>query len=464
MAEGAKKILFSVDSKWRDLPSYVLLKGILEKQYGHKVYLVPMGSERYYIPFLKPEMVIFNHLMEKKKSDLAKQLKKINIAIGILPTEGAPISRKAQEVIAGIYHDYKSVDLYFTWNRPMMEIMLEYNVLPDNKLKVTGVPRFDFYRPPANKVLVPKQRLLEKYGLHIKSPVVTLATNFVSARFARSNADYLSKDAENLRITDIANINERIEWCEKEFSTREQVLSIFEKLAESLPDVNFLLKHHPMEDIKFYRDYGVTLKNKGMKNVAIISKEHIWDILNATDILIQRSCTTAAEAWMLNIPTIQLQLSDYYYSPDHLHGNEVVHSYNEAIGKITEYLKGKEIPVTILDNRKKALGKMYFKVDGKSSERCAMYLNEFLISNKFKPEITATVSDVFRLIVYSTKILIRNTLYSLPPIFSAFHNKLGNVDKRVRRRDIRSWERKLNDVVNQYIDLNEKKTCKKYAD
>ena len=140
MTDRKKKILLSVDSKWRDLPAYVLLKGVFEKKYGHRVYIVPMGSERYHIPFYKPDMVIFNHLLEKQKGDLAEELKSKNIAIGILPTEGAPISKKAMKVVAGTYHDYTSVDIHFTWNRDMKELMLQHNVVHENKLCVIGVP------------------------------------------------------------------------------------------------------------------------------------------------------------------------------------------------------------------------------------------------------------------------------------------------------------------------------------
>jgi surface carbohydrate biosynthesis protein len=448
-----QKILFSVDSRWRDLPAYVLLKRVIEKKYGHKVYLLPMGSERYYIPFLKPDIVIFNHLFEKKKEELARQLKGKDIAVCILPTEGAPFTEAPQKVMAGIYHDYSSVDLHFTWNQNIKELMVKHNVLQEDKIKVIGVPRFDLYRHPMNSVFMPKGSLLKKYRLNTSYPVVTLATNFTTAKLAKLSTKHVVQTAENLRINRITHINDRMKWYEKEYLTREEVLSIFGRLAAYFPHVNFMLKHHPMEDVRFYKRFMKQLERKGIKNIALISKEYIWDVLNATDILIQRACTTATEAWSLNMPTIQLQLSDHYYSAEHLQTNDVARSFDETVEVIKDYLKGKEIPTDILNNRQKTLERMFFSMDGRSAERCAMHLDAFLRNRKTGSSLRASLGDVFRLMVYESKIFLRNSFYALPPVFTTLHNKLGYVDKRVRKKDIRFWEKKLRVIVDDYILL-----------
>ena len=60
-------------------------------------------------------------------------------------------------------------------------------------------------------------------------------------------------------------------------------------------------------------------------------QESIWDVLNATDILLQRSCLTGIEAWIMGKPTIELHLNpdDWYYSTEIAGGSDEVFNYEQ---------------------------------------------------------------------------------------------------------------------------------------
>ena len=71
----------------------------------------------------------------------------------------------------------------------------------------------------------------------------------------------------------------------------------------------------------------------------------VWDIWNVTDIELSRSCTTAVESWLLNLPTIELRLSEneWYQSKDFAAGSFSCSKPQEYFDLIDSLLEGKNI-------------------------------------------------------------------------------------------------------------------------
>ena len=198
--------------------------------------------------------------------------------------------------------------------------------MANDKIVVAGVPRFDFYSTPLKSILLTKAEFLGKYGLDSRYPLVTFATNFTQASFHTSNRDFYLHNAKKYgrdkvleeAYGDLGDVPRR------DYISRELFLDAFVTLVRNLPKVNFALKLHPTEDHQFYKDLIRRDLCSSASRVRMIAREYIWDVLNATDIELNRSCTTAIESWLLGKPTIEMQLNpdEYYFSPEFASGSD----------------------------------------------------------------------------------------------------------------------------------------------
>jgi surface carbohydrate biosynthesis protein len=447
------KILIAVDHKWRDLAGHVYA-GLMLKQLGHQVHYVRNNLEKNYISTIKPDLVLMNHLIPPKKQEFAKNLQRQNIRVAILPTEGMPTLSVMRNHMGGKDCDLSGVDLHFVWNEPMADILRENQTLDDDKIVVTGVPRFDFYRKPLNSILLSKSVFLNKYELDSRFPLVTFATNFTQASFHTSNYDFYLKNAQKYGrdkvyeevYGDLGDVPKR------DYISRELFLDAFVTLVRNFPEVNFALKLHPTEDHQFYKDLIRKNLSSSAGRVRIIAHEYIWDVLNATDIELNRSCTTAIESWLLGKPTIEMQLNpdEYYFSPEFASGSDMVRSSDELIEKVSYYLAGGAISRDLMDARDQFLRKWCHSPDGTSTKTLADHIHRLLSDREpiRKPgnELSAdwkrrlyyhllTSGDHFGhdLRVYG----LRNTLNK------NYVDKLGRFDKYFHKRDIAEWEQRL---------------------
>ena len=79
------------------------------------------------------------------------------------------------------------------------------------------------------------------------------------------------------------------------------------KTASLLPNMNFIIKFHPNEDLLF-RSHLVNDFNKN-KNIVVLHKEHdSIDIINASDICITTFSTTGFESILMDKPLIIMNI------------------------------------------------------------------------------------------------------------------------------------------------------------
>ena len=155
-----KRIIISVDHKWRDLPSASFLKILLEKK-GYNVNLVRDSLIKYYIDGHNPHAVVFAHLYDKSRQKLAIDLKRRNIKVFLLPTEGIPTLKTYREFASGLYNDLSGVETQFCWNDEMSNIVGKNKSL--KSVKTVGAPRFDFYFNGLKKVFKSKMRFRKTF-------------------------------------------------------------------------------------------------------------------------------------------------------------------------------------------------------------------------------------------------------------------------------------------------------------
>ena len=447
------KILIAVDHKWRDLAGYVYA-GLLLERLGHRVHFVRNNLEKHYISSIKPDLVLMNHLIPAKKQAFAKFLQRQNIRVVIMPTEGMPTLEGMRSHMGGKHCDLSAVDLHFVWNQPMAEILWENQTLADDKIVVVGVPRFDFYRKPLSSILLTKSAFLKKYELDTRYPLVTFATNFTQASFHTANQDFYLRNAKKYGRDKVIEklYGDLNDVPKRDFMSREIFLDAFVTLVRNFPEVNFVLKLHPTEDHQFYKDLISKNLSASASRVRIIVHEYIWDVLNATDIELNRSCTTAIESWLLGKPTIEMQLNpdEYYFSPEFASGSDMVRSSDELVEKVSYYLSGASVAQNLQQARDQFIRKWCHSPDGNSTKTMVEHIHHLLNDNDYSQNNDDDLPANWKQRIYYSFLTLGDHIghdlrvYGLRNTLTKnYVDKLGRFDKYFHKRDILEWKQRL---------------------
>jgi surface carbohydrate biosynthesis protein len=375
----SRKILLIIPYRARDLEGAALLSYHLEKTYGHEV--IPSNGYGIEEKILKygPDAVIFDHLVWDFKVRQARLAKSLGMKILMVPTEGfhqdleEPTQRAGK--LSGICHE---LDCHFVWGDYVRRGILDLQMAPEDRVHTVGSPRFDFYSEPYLGLMEPRTSFLRRLG--IKNPAAP------TILWATSSA-YASMDVEKVlrRHVGRGNLPERevramLEDC---LVRLREHSAAFLELARRHPDWNFVVKVHPAEWIKPY----VELVRR-LPNLHLAFDAPIREFLYNTDVLLQRGCTTATEAWMLGKPVLELEIGEQQIvvRPEITAGNDVVRSIDEADAALVAYVGGRAVPAEQERARQAVLTDNYFRIDGRSSERCARRINAVVTSPSYTNE------------------------------------------------------------------------------
>ena len=440
------RIMLGVDHKWRDLMSYSHLKLLLEERYGFEVFLIHRGWEPFYLSLVRPDILILEGLFYDKWTVLARELHSMGVKVVILPTEGAPASLPGKLRLAGKQYDYSNVDLFCSWNESIKDLILELGKLPSERIRITGGPRFDFYRPPLHRLVRDRSETLLKHGLRPDRPTVTFATNFCWAGVA---PEVLAHEWK------VSKANETgVEWFEDPYvlavgeeKSRDAMVDAMVKIRKDFGDVNIILRPHPSEDQQFYHRF---LRRTGLKGVAFIYEDFIWNVLNATDVLIVRTSTVSFDAWFCGKPTIEFQIepdrASKTFWKEFGPGSDMVETYDQLREHLTRYLGGGEVPAAMREARQVVLDRYFYKTDGRSSERFGEALRELAEGIPYQPSKDFEIAR--RFLPHGPKVVLGELKgFFHGPLISHLVGKrvdyLGRFDRFIYPEDIRTSLRKM---------------------
>ena len=184
------------------------------------------------------------------------------------------------------------------------------------------------------------------------------------------------------------------------------------------------------------------------ERVVVVVQEYIWDILSVTDIELKRSCTTGIESWILGHPTIEMSLNanEWYYSPEHVVGSDIVTSYNELKNTVLEYLHKKPINKNKQEAREKFLNTWCYKIDGKSTARVVKHILQLELGNSLNVPVNFKSWLMYILLRYGNNYIHDIKIYGIGVFYSNKVDKLGRVDKYFKNSDIRNWKIKLKNI------------------
>ena len=380
-----KKIAIFVDHKIRDLAGMVYLKLLLE-EYGYEV-LVTYIANFDIIGLFRPNLVVIPQsrafITGKWMLDIAK---KINCLVVSIPTEGVIANDDVGMLFGGKLSNLTDpVNINFLWGKGMENALKMAGSACLEKTIVVGNPRFDFYVAPLSSLFLSKTDFCNKYKMDVARPIVLWATGYPYTHRDRNEIVKDLKTTYTDKLIDVDTFIEDINMSQK------LTLEAFIRFASANKNINFIIKPHPFERIDENNIYLKCIQKEGVDNVFIINEEHISNVLNSADLLLHTRSTTSTEAWFLKKPTISLEFVPTELGEHHkslIAGGDIATNYEELESKALHYLHGGEIPESMMEAREKYIFKWFYKIDGKSTQRIANVLNEFLQTHHNDPKST----------------------------------------------------------------------------
>jgi surface carbohydrate biosynthesis protein len=293
-----------VDHPHRDLEGIVLLARALSAR-GAEPALVPMYQQGLEQALLRLDAIVVNYY-RPNNAQAMRHWRAQSLATFVLDTEGGVLSESGHdspEAFAGALKGLKvadGVDGYLFWGERLAGAVAASGALPEERIAVTGCPRFDLCAEPW------RRRLGER-----RADYVLINTNFslinpahARAHPARRSAAGLPPAAREMAVMVAGG------W-DKEYvaslvgdlrAVFARYLAFLVALAASLPGTRFRLRPHPFED------HGVYLEHfSGLANVEVNGEGSVAAAVRGAILMLHLNCGSAIETALLDCVPVQLE-------------------------------------------------------------------------------------------------------------------------------------------------------------
>ena len=356
------RVCLIVDHPLRDLDGLILLGWHLASR-KVEVYLVSM-SNKYEVFFLRPDLVLLNYVRKANKKFVAV-CHEMGIMTGVLDTEGG-VLKDADFVFRSVFKHIDRVDLYCLWGIKQYEALRKVNILPDDAIKVTGCPRFDFCVPPWSNAL-----------LDIPPSLTTRSTVLVNTNFPVIQPRFQSSEREAKELVSDAGfeagyVNNLLLQTK---TARSEVVNTIKQLAPRLPKLMFVIRPHPFEDKSFYEEAF-----KDFPNIEVHQSGPVFPWIKHSIVMLHHNCATAIEAVLMGKEPVHLKWinNPLLDQPSSIEVSLHAHSPSELEGMLKKILNGQQLEVTeeLRVTRHKIIRDWFFSNDGKNAERAANVIFE----------------------------------------------------------------------------------------
>ena len=273
-----------MDNPKREIDGVLLIAYHLVRR-GHEVYIIPMYQQGIDVPLLALDGLIVNYARLNNRSFL-RAAKELGLTVFVLDNEGSVITEKDVKIPTnpshmrdiGV-HDY--IDCYLFWGRNQRDAFASARLLPDDRLHVTGCPRYD--------ICSPRWRGLLDYP---RDGYVLVNTNFSTVN------PLFTKTAGNEKQA-FRSVGWDSDYVDRLFHDLHEVfrryLDTVAELARRNPNRFFVVRPHPFEDAELYeRRYA------GMANVLVDGRGSVFNVIHHAACVLHLNCQTAVETLLLD--------------------------------------------------------------------------------------------------------------------------------------------------------------------
>jgi len=189
----------------------------------------------------------------------------------------------------------RKLDLVFLWGRNQHADILDHIKGIENKLILTGNPRFDVLRPDLREFFSPDASALKrKYGKYI---LINTTFGDVNHFFGRDYNFKILKDAGKL-TTKEQELDQIAREKYKELLLHA-FIDILPPISAHFPAYKIIIRPHPSENFETWRSAA-----KDLPNVMMIHEGDPIPWMLGAEAVIHNSCTTGVQAYLLGRPVI----------------------------------------------------------------------------------------------------------------------------------------------------------------
>jgi len=282
---------YIVDHPRRDLPGAVQFARALLK-YQSDTYLIPLYEQAVDVPLLPLDGIIIN-FARPANLDLVRGYRAMGLPVFVLDTEGGNqtvAGSNTPDRLAALLKERgfsRLLSGYFFWGPALRQEFVAGSGMSPDRLLTTGCPRFDYASPRWRAALAQSDK---DYVL-------------INANFPLVNPRFGSEAAERAAMIsagwDRGYVDRLMQELKKTIGAFTETVA---RLANDLPQMRFVLRPHPFEDLSFYAE-----RLKSTPNVEIRATGDVLTVLANASCLIHLNCATAIEAIMLERLPISLE-------------------------------------------------------------------------------------------------------------------------------------------------------------
>lgn len=355
-----------VDNPNRDLKGILLIANQLMNLNNIKIFLIPMYYQKLDVQILDLDILILNYARINNKS-LIKEYVKNNIKLFVLDTEGGILSKNSldsPENWAKLFFKEGFSSLisgYFFWGEVTYNAFKKFSGLAENKLHLTGCPRYDQAHQKWKTILN------SKYSDHI----------LINSNFSAINPLFSKTIDEEMNSFlsvgwDKEYINELITLLKK---VHIEFIDEVEYFANRMPKNRFIFRPHPFENSKLYERRYISIKN-----LIVDPSGDIFDSVVNAKCVIHLNCGSSVDALMAGVPSISIEYLN----------NDILNLHTPLPSKISFKAKTREEVLGLIDKSNyieaSKLQKLYsdyveeffYLNDGRASERVSIAMHNFI--------------------------------------------------------------------------------------
>ena len=288
-----KTLLIPVESQVRELDAKLLLACIAAEK-GYRVIIGSRAHIHFYSSRIKNAIYMaksmrrFSDRMFKIMYELGhKIIAWDEEALVRLPDEEYYIHRLSPVT-------FKYIEHLFAWGESNALTFQQYPGYQNQPIHVFGNPRIDILRPELRNYFLPEVNdIKSKYSKYI-----LINTNFGQVNhFIQTQG--LKEAHRDKKHDSVANNT----YMSNRFTHKQKLFSYFQtlviKLCETFPDINFVLRPHPSENLEFWQHHL-----RAMPNAHVSNSGNVVPWILGSNALVSNGCTTSIEATILGIPTL----------------------------------------------------------------------------------------------------------------------------------------------------------------
>ena len=286
------KVALILDHPRRDLGGLCLLSMELVRR-GHSVYLVPMYLNDEVLSII-PDLVVLNYLRRPSRNFL-RTLHACGIPVAVHSTEGGPINE-----VQRYKHDLlleadltDRIEFYSFWGEKLAATAREESWFPEDRIAVTGSPRFDLYHPDWRAAAIEINR---------ETPAPPQPFVLICSNYGLSNSAFCDGEGAVKALTEQHNYDPALvrSWLASEELAITAMIKLVKSQAERLPSVTFVWRPHPFEKVETYQK-----EFAGIKNIVVRAEGEIVGWMLRASAAIQQFCTTGFDAWFAGVPSFR---------------------------------------------------------------------------------------------------------------------------------------------------------------